>query len=357
MLLPNLMLRFCLVIWLLDGSAVFSQEIGEARDEQTNPIPIPNSEFLDKPTHAKITRRFEIYDPHSEEDLQIVRSMGFHQVILDYPNLHAYATSQGLDVVLANWWHQETPPSAIDETFVLAAAVAPGRLKAISVQDEPERNSPDTAFSFYVDLYQKLKPRLSDQLSSTRLEISYWGPLRSWDQRYYEYFSYLYESADAMRLMPYPDLHEDPLGEVFLMMQRSKRAMRLAEVDIPQIVILQTWVLPPEEKLPTIPELRVMAYQAMLGGAEVVSFFEYNPELWKKTPGFTAGFRELMRELRSLSSRLADAELQTVLREDGILESKAVWPSGGTALIRVNTNREATDGLHSMQIIDSSLPN
>jgi hypothetical protein len=317
--------------------------------------PIANSQFFEIEITTRITPRFEIYDPRSEDDLHAIKAMGFDQVILDRPNLLAAATHLGLDVVLANWWHQDTPNQTIEDTIALAKQVQRGRLRAISVQDEPERNSPDTPFKYYVDLYQRLKPRLSNDLPGVQLEISYWGPLQSWNQDYYEYFSYLYESADRMRLMPYPDLHENPLGEVSLMMHRSRRAMGLAAVNIPEVVILQTWVLPPEDKLPTLPELRVMAYQAMLNGAEVVSFFEYDRELWSKTAGFHAGFAELMRELRDLRARWANAELRTVLHVNGILESHALWPSGGRATIRINTNRDPAAGMRGLEIQDSSL--
>ncbi len=330
---------------------VVAQENDPQAEQQT---PIENSEFFEVPLKTTITQRFEIYDPHSIDDLRAIQSMGFDQVILDQPHLHAAATELGLDVVLANWWHQDTSTATIDEALAFATQVDPKRLRAISVQDEPERNSPDTPFKYYVDLYQQLKPRMTGPLREVQLEISYWGPLRSWDQRYYEYFSYLYESADTMRLMPYPDLHEDPLGEITLMMHRSHRAMGLAAVEIPEIVILQTWVMPPENKLPTLEELRVMAYQAMLNGAEVVSFFEYDPELWEQTPDFASGFRELMRDLRGLSARWKEAELSSVLHANGVFESQAVWPSGGTATIRINTNREPTDDLLALEIRDSS---
>lgn len=316
---------------------------------------IQNSQFWGVESAGRVTQRFEIYDPHSADELREVWELGFDQVILDQPNLHAAATAAGLDVVLANWWHQETPPETIEATFELAQQVESGRLRGISLQDEPERNSPDTPFKYYVDLYQQLHPRLVDKLAGVRLEISYWGPLRNWTQDHYEYFSYLYESADVMRLMPYPDLHEAPLSEVTLMMLRSRRAMRLAAVEIPEVVILQTWVLPPDNKLPTIEELRVMAYQAMLNGAEVVSFFEYDPQLWADTPGFTEGFKQLMRELHDLSARWQAAAVTSVLDSEGIFIARGTWPSGGTAEIRINTNRQPTHDLAPLEIRDSSV--
>ncbi len=336
----------CVGVWM---------EIAVAQDEPPTTLPpVGNSEFFGVTSSSRITRRFEIYDPHSPDELAAVKAMGFDQVILDRAPLHTDATKLGLDVVIANWWTDQTEPDVIERSLDLSKEVEPGRLAGISVMDEPERNSPETPFSFYVDLYQELKPKLVDELQGIPLEISYWGPLVNWDQRYYEYFSYLYESADVMRIMPYPDLFDDPLGDVYLMLQRSKKAMRLAQVDIPHVVILQTWVLPPKNKLPEIDELRVMAYQAMLGGAETVSFFEYKPDLWSQTPGFEDGFAELMKELRALSARLSEAQIDSVLHENGILSARATWPSGGIASLRVNTNRFAQDGLAALEIEDSS---
>lgn len=326
-----------------------------AQRRQRRPKPIPNSEFIGVKSTGRVTPVFEIYDPHSEQELQHVKKMGFDQVILDRAPLHEQATKLGLDVVLANWWTPETKPEIIDSMFELAKKVAPGKLAGISVMDEPERNSPDTPFSFYVDLYQKLKPRMTGPLQDVGLEISYWGPLVSWDQRYYDYFAFLYEAADVMRLMPYPDLHEDPLADVYLMMQRSKRAMSYTNVDIPHVVILQAWILPPENKLPEIDELRIMAYQVMLGGADVLSFFEYKPEVWNKTPGFTEGFEGLMKELVELRRNLEGAKIETYLDEDLLLHASASWEDGQVANLRVNTNRFEAAGMPPLSIEDSEL--
>lgn len=324
-------------------------------DDETDLRPISNADFFGVPSVGKITQRFEIYDPHSRTELETVKRWGFDQVILDRAPLHKDATDVGLDVVIANWWTHETPAQQIDDTLQLARTVAPGQLVGISLMDEPERNSPDTPFGFYIDLYERIKPKMVDGLQGVRLEIAYWGPLRYWDQRYYDYFSFLYEAADVMRIMPYPDLHEDPLGEVYLMLQRSKRAMALADRDLPHVVILQTWVLPPENKLPTIDELRVMAYQAMLGGAETLSFFEYRPEVWNETPGFSDAFQELMQDLTALRRRYAAATLESTLEENGILEVSARFPSGRLERVRVNTNRFEEDGMQALEIQDSSL--
>lgn len=314
----------------------------------------PDSEFYGKPTTCRVTERFEIYDPHSLEALQKVKRMGFDQVILDRAPLHTLATRVGLDVVIANWWTPKTEESVIRDSLALSERVAPGRLRGISVMDEPERNTPDTPFEFYIDLYKHLKPE-TKKLQNTRLEISYWGPLSRWDQRSYHEFAKLYNAADVIRLMPYPDLGEEPLREVYLMMRRSDRAMAMAGVDIPKLVILQTWILEPKNKLPTVDELRVMAYQVMLGGAETLSFFEYKPKVWDQTPGFEAEFTELMQELVGLRKRLQGATITSTLHKSGILVSKLKWSNGQNATVRVNTNRIATDDLCRLAIEDGSL--
>lgn len=299
---------------------------------------------------CRISDQFEIYNPHSTEHLKAIREMGFHQVILDWPNLHAEATQMGLDVVIANWWTAETEISEIEKRIEFLGEVNPRHLAAISMMDEPERNSPDTPFSYYQALYQDLRKHLDQELPAVKLEISHWGPLRAWTAEHYRAFVPLYQGTDRIRLMPYPDLSEGPLNEVFLQMQRSRRVMQLAGREIPQIVILQTWVLPEKPTLPTIGELRVMAWQAILTGAETVSFFSYEPDLWSRTPGFTEGFRELMRELTSFTRSHRNSAVVTELKESGILTSQVTTADGRTITIEVNTNREAVSDLAGLAV-------
>lgn len=315
-----------------------------------------NERYVGVPVCTTVTQRFEMYDPHSEQALTDLRDMGFHQVILDQPQLHEAASDIGLDVVLAHWWTQETTPEEIEAALERARGVAAGRLAGFSVMDEPGRNSPDTPFGFYIDLYEELKPRFTEEFPGTRLEISHWGPMAGWDERYYEYFSFLYEAADVMRIMPYPDLHEAPLDDVFFMIQRSHRLMQIADRELPLVVILQAWLLPPDGNLPEINELRVMAWQAMLSGAETLSFFEYNLEVWKTAPGFHEQFELLMAELASLSRRYRHSSVQTRMAENGILTSTLVSPCGSRARIMVNTRRHAVGTLQPLEIRETTLP-
>ncbi len=313
-----------------------------------------NSEFIGLTTTAKITKKFEIYDPHSKKDLQAVKEMGFTQVILDRSNLHREATNTGLNVVLANWWTKETSPDDIKRTIDLAKQVAARRLMGISMMDEPERNSPDTPFQYYVDLYKVLRSQIDRELCNIRLEISHNGPFVTWNEKRYEYFVDLYQAADAMRIMPYPDLFENPLNDVYFMMLRSRKLMKIANRELPLVVILQAWTLPPKSKLPEIDELRVMAYQAMLGGADTVSFFEYNRNVWAQTPGFHEEFSKLMKELKQLSNRFENATIASTMNRDGVLEANLTMSPGEATTILVNTNRRKVNNLEPLAVIVSA---
>ncbi len=343
----------------MSSQRVRAQELSEnsnhdaAAHQPGDPVELrrlSNEEYIGKKVRTTVTQRFEMYDPHSKQALADLKAMGFTQVILDWPHLHKAASDVGLDVVLANWWTQDTKPEEIEEGLERAQKVASGSLIGFSVMDEPGRNAPDTPFGFYIGLYEQLKPKFAEELSGTRLEISHWGPMASWDSRYYDYFSFLYEAADVMRIMPYPDLYEGPLDDVFFMIQRSRRMMRIADRELPLVVILQAWLLPPNGKLPEIEELRVMAWQAMLSGTETVSFFEYNLDVWNETPEFHEQFRQLIAELTGLSRRYRCYSVETEMREDGVLNSMLMSPSGLMTQIEVNTRRHSVGALKPLEI-------
>jgi hypothetical protein len=218
------------------------------------------------------------------------------------------------------------------------------------MMDEPERYSPETRFVFYRSLYRDLRARLDKEMPAVKLEISHWGPLDYWTDDQYANFATLYQATDRIRLMPYPDLNEGPLSDVYWQILRSRRLMQLAGRELPQVVILQSWALPENPKLPTIDEMRVMAYSAVLGGADVLSFFNYDPQQWAQTPGFTEGFTRLMRELTQFSRQYREATVESRMNRAGVL-SAVIKPKAGYATsIVVNTNRDAVDGLAALEV-------
>lgn len=111
-------------------SSVQSQQAA-ALDPTSDPVEIrrrSNQDYVGIKVRTSVSRRFEMYDPHSRQALLDLKSMGFTQVILDWPELHSAATDAGLDVVLANWWTQETKPEEIEKGLERAREVAPQSL-------------------------------------------------------------------------------------------------------------------------------------------------------------------------------------------------------------------------------------
>jgi hypothetical protein len=314
-----------------------------------------NAPFVGASVRTRVAQRFEMYSPRDEQAVRELKELGFTQVMLDRPNLHQAATEVGLPFVLAHWWNQETKPEEITAAVERAKSVDQSLLIGFSIMDEPERNAPDTPFGYYIDVYEKLRPEFQKDLAGTRLEISHWGPLAEWTDQHYEYFSFLYEAADVMRIMPYPDLGEGPLDDVFFMMRRTQRPMELAGRNLPLVVILQTWILPPKNQLPEIAELRVMTYQAMLSGAETVSFFDHNPEVWRQKEGFESGFRDLMQEATGFARRYKDWEVETVMNADSVLTAILTSPSGQRHRVTINTQRTAVKNLAALEIREEPL--
>jgi hypothetical protein len=321
---------------------------------QLDEPPVGNESFADVVVRSRIPRKFEFYNPHSSEQLRAIKAMGFTQVILDWPTLHAGASELGLDVVLAHWWTLKTEVKEIEKAVDFAKQVDRRRLVGFSMMDEPERYAPETRFEYYRSLYRDLRAYFDTELPAVQLEISHWGPLASWPASRYAAFVPLYQATDRIRLMPYPDLGEGPLSEVYYQMLRSRRIMELAKRPLPQVVILQTWMLPEEPKLPTIAELRVMAYSAMLGGADTISFYNYDPEQWEKAaPGFTAAFAELMRELTAFSNDYQGATVESQINLQGIISATIQPGNGDPVTVLVNTNREPAAGLEGLAVVVS----
>jgi hypothetical protein len=352
-------LAFVLLIHLASGIPAEAQQTGDTPNRRSPTpdaeVPLNDAAHVGEAQTSTVTQRFEIYNPHSAEELRAVKEMGFTQVILDWPNLHPAATAIGLDVVMANWWTHETPVAEIERGLAGAKQVERSRLAGISMMDEPGRNSPETPADYYAELYNRLRPRLDRELPGVPLEMSHWGPLASWSQIDYYLTAPLYRSADVMRIMPYPDLNEGPLNDVYFMMQRSRSLMAKVDRDLPLLVILQAWTLPPKSELPTIAELRVMAYQAMLSGATTLSFYHYRPEEWAQTPGFHDAFAELMQELTRLSRRFAEATVESTMSPSGIFIANIRLPSHEILQIRVNTNRKIVDGLAALTVEETTL--
>ena len=313
------------------------------------------------PVKASITRYFEIYRPQSEADVQAAKDMGFNQVALDRDGLAEKANQLGMRIMLGNWWSTSTPWTDIQPVLELAAKLQrEGASVFVSMMDEPDTNDPA---QHPVSLYQSLHDRIKKAYPGIPLTLSHWGPVRDWPNdwdvdSYVKSIGGLYQSVENMRIMPYPVLRGEPMNEVFLMMQRSRELMTRMGTSLPLTAILQTWTESNQDAIPLLPtleQLRVMAYEAMLSGAETLSFYDYNPAVWNRVPGFTTGMRVLLTELNGLSNRFKDSQLSSDL--DGnraVLLSNVTASDGAVSCIRVNTTPYAMSGLRPYEIAENT---
>ena len=74
-----------------------------------------------------------------------------------------------------------------------------------------------------------------------------------------------------------------------------------------------------------------MCYLAIVSEVDVVSFFDYNPDVWNKVPGFRDGFSKLLGEVKDFAIRMKDADVQVRRLSAGVFKarfkigSKVVW--------------------------------
>lgn len=278
---------------------------------------------------AAITRRFEIYGARSQLDLDFLRPLGFTQVILDDYRLVKPAESAGFGVVLANWWDRETTWEQVRRVLEFARGVR--RLVSINMMDEPILNG---AGSHEPAVYLGLREEIRRAGYDPRLSLTIYGPQPAWPTPWSLLFVDYLGAIDLLRIDPYPIAGRRPLREVAEWIEQAKRLMAAGGRGLPLTVVLQAW--DSGDGLPSIAQIRVMAYMAMLSGAETLSFFEYNPSVWSQVPGFTEGFVALMGELGSLAREFEGAAICPVLGGDDLFQAE-VELGGEWTCITVNT--------------------
>ncbi len=310
--------------------------------------------------NAQITQNFEIYDPASDTELLEIKNMGFTQVVLDKPWLSHKAAELGLKVVLGNWWNLETPEEEIRKSMEFARTIK--RLAFVSLMDKPDfTHRPDLHPSGF---YVRLSERLRASFPEIKLSISHWGPLRKWpkdwpEMQYFEAFKDYYTSLDEIRIMPSPVLSGDPLSETYFMMVRSRRLMKLANKKSTLNVCLQTWTESNEDPiplLPTIVQLRVMAYLVMLSEADTLSFFDYQPRVWKRVPGYSEGFASLMDELTGLAKKYREFTIQARMLSNQVVFQAELSLSQLRSCIRINSSPFRIGDLLPLEIRETSKP-
>lgn len=276
-----------------------------------------------------ITQDFEIYGAKSQADLDFLKSLGFTQVILDSPALAEPAEAAGFSVVLANWWSESTSWS--DVLPILQFAEGLKNLVSINMMDEPVHCG---LSSHPAAVYRGLREMIRAADFVPRLSMTKHGPRPSWPTCWQLLFLDYLEAIDILRIDPYPIADGLPLRAVAEWIGLARQMMASIRRDLPLTVILQAW--DSGGGLPSIDQIRVMAYMALFSGADTLSFYGYDQASWNATPGFTEKFAALMGELTGLAREFAGAKVYPVLGAEHLFQAE-IELEGRWTCITVNT--------------------
>lgn len=296
---------------------------------------------------AGVTQHFEIYGAKTAQDLTTLRDWGIDQVILDDSALLRAADDLGLRLIQANWFDRDTDPERVRRRAEEAQALR--GLISINLMDEPIFNGADRHPPAY---YRDLRAKLDAWGYATPLSLTEHGPKDRWNDAEKRLFTEYFPAVDALRIDPYPVLTAKPLSQVWEWVKEARRLM--GDRILPVTVILQTWADGVDDRgvpmLPTIAELRVMAYLAMLAEVDALSFFDFNASVWDQVPGFTSGFAALVGELRTFATATRGYDVAAELGADGVLRATLTSASGAQIQVSVNSTREQRGDLAPLEI-------
>ena len=280
---------------------------------------------------------------HAAEHVKQVQKLGFTQVIGDSAVAQA-AIGQKLYFVLANFWTTEECDWDKHVLPRIKDFVNSKHLVSINMMDEP------IYWDFDDDNHPKLPVRtpacyrtIHDQIRRTfphvDLSLAFFGPdSGNWQNLPREYYFLAYLPAiEQLRMNLYPALKNCPLGVVFDWIARLKATMAAEQQPMPLTVSLQTWCYDEHPRYPSIDELRVMSYAALLGGANTVSFYHYDPDVWEQLPGFPEDFGKLIGELNDRTKELVGAKVKVGEPEQGVYRATVQPLSGSPFDVLINT--------------------
>ena len=292
--------------------------------------------WLKVPLVSALPSHFELYGAKTPEQLVIFKAWGFDQVILESNNLIPIANDLRLRVVQANWWNPSTPMSVVESQ--IAKAKLADQLVSVNMMDEPIYNNPSIHPPEY---YVELKSKLAS--FDVPLSLTQYGPKEEWtDSEKALFLSYIH-AVDVMRIDPYPVVAKRPLRTVYDWVQATRRMIEEdVKRNIPLTVILQAWAdgddSSGQPKLPTPEQLRVMIYLAAFSGADTVSFYNFDPQVWDRYPGFQDALLSYVKELIDLRTYLTDATINSGFENQHVFRVSAVSKDGLSYCMRINTS-------------------
>jgi hypothetical protein len=291
----------------------------------------------------KITQCFEIYGANALDELDFVKSLGFNQVILDLFEFAKPAESRGLSVVLANSWNRQTSWRLVRLALDVARDLT--RLVSINLVDEPIRGG---LADHSPVVYQKLRRRIRRAGYVRPLSLTMYGPQTIWPTPWCRVFLDYLKAVDILRIDPYPIVAGKPLRLVGDWIHLARLLMASAHRVLPLTVVIEAW--DSGVGLPSIDQIRVMAYIAMFSGADTLSFYDFHPATWYATAGFVQGFTAMMSELTGLAREFADAKIYPILGADDLFQVE-IDLNGRWSGITVNTLDRPNGRLGPCQII------
>lgn len=272
-----------------------------------------------------------------------VAKMGFTRVLGEDQVAHA-AIAQDLRFVLARFWTSDR----LQDWHNIKPFAPSENLVSVNMADEPIYWDHDDPHRFNLPVrkpshYQQLREQIKQEFD-VPLSLSFFGPDEGkWASSEREdYFFQYWPTIDHLRMNIFPAYKNRPLGVIFTWVDKLTTEMRQRPDPKPLTVTLQTWTEPDHPRHPTVPELRVMAFAVLLGGAQAVSFYQYDPQVWKLLPdNFLGGFSELIEELRITADKLVGATTQVVSMSQGVYEVHITRPSHRSKVLVNTTDRFA----------------
>lgn len=270
----------------------------------------------------------EIYGARWDEDFAITKAHGFNTVIEFGENIEDRAERFGMMLIDPNWMGRD---NTLEQVAAKADKYRNKRaVIAYNLNDEPdlrpELGVGPADLERIADFFRKKDPRRL--LSVTCAGGA--GGTRLWP----EYASFV----DVLRINPYPVIGGVPLS---LVTERLKVAHEAVGPGKPVWVILQAWFMGDADSFPTDRQDRCMTYLALAGGANAISHFDFNIEVWSQFPAFWNGLIQNNRELRLLSPALLGGQVvPATSSQESIKVSANIWKNSVIVLMANQSDQE-----------------
>lgn len=303
-----------------------------------------------------------------------LKGWGIDQVVVETLASGQSAAKAGLGVVLANWWSTDKTTDFIAAVVKSAATIS--TLCEIKMADEPiywqlsqfksARTGAATTWLYTPAAFAAARSTVYSNWPGPNpippLSLSFYGPEESWDILESEFYSQSLPTIDLLRVNNYPYCDPNHYRQIWMWNENARRYMSLANVDIPICTTLQAWANPDSHSekrmMPTPQELRVMAYQVLLSGAAVVSFYQFEPANWALFPDYQNQFQAMVQDLVQFINALQVGNATSILGYDSVVRTWLTDSNGNRSMYYVNTGHAPNynNNLAGLEIATANIP-